>query len=196
MPPRHGSQQTPRLLPTQEDGRVVGNPSRSDQSPAILFPGLLALRRLRASRAWRQGCPQRGATALGLLQPAISQYLLCCSNQSSPKSPLRLILSRRRKGWLWFPRPHLVTGVIAIRPARVSNTECEGIKVHLNLPLADVRGPDQQPAGIATKRGQKLSLNHLHSPFCIQSKRTKRLQPSCVQPAAPLANRMASLVTR
>lgn len=154
----------PRSLPMQEDGRVVGIPSPSHQSPAAPLRDPPALRRLRARS---QSCPQRGATALGLLQTGISQDLLCCSNQSSPKSPLRLILSRRRKGWLWFPRPHLVTRVIATRPAHVPNTGWEEVKVHLNLRLADVRVQTSQPARIATKRGQKLALSHLHNPFCM-----------------------------
>lgn len=46
----------PSALPMQEDGKVVGNPSRSDQSSTAQLPSVPALRRMRAGRAQRQSC--------------------------------------------------------------------------------------------------------------------------------------------
>ena len=119
----------PGALPMQEDGKVVGNPSRSDQSSPAQLPHTLAQRRVRAGRAEHQSCPRRRAgDAETDNSPCSSQHLLCYSNQSSRKRPLRLILSGRGKGWLRSPRPHLVTRVVAASLTRVPSTREQGEK--------------------------------------------------------------------
>jgi len=45
-------------LPTQEDGKVLGNPPQSDQSSAAVLPSVLTLRKVRAGRAQRWRCPR------------------------------------------------------------------------------------------------------------------------------------------
>lgn len=48
-------------LPMQEDSRVVGNPSQTDQNSTAQPTAALALRMVRAGKAQRQSCPWRRA---------------------------------------------------------------------------------------------------------------------------------------
>lgn len=127
MPPRHGSQES--LVPctcrrTARDGTWSHGPVVwLDHSSAAQIPGMPALRRVRTGREHTRAAPgeklgmQKLTLALGLLQPDSSQHLQCHSNQRSQKSPLRMVLSGRRKEWSWFPTPHLVARAVVSNPA-------------------------------------------------------------------------------